>query len=252
MTAISFTIEQRPVERLLNDLEQRQFPFAMALTLTTMASKIRVAEQDEMRRVFDKPTPWILRSIRYDRATKQNLQARVYVNDDGVTSEGRAVTVIRNQIKGGARGQKPYERRLTRAGVLPRGWVTVPGNGERLNSYGNLSQGRIVQILSAARAFTESGFNVYQGPSKRSSKVVDRMFVSRGPGMWAGRRQHLPAGVWIRSGRGGRKIRPVLLFLRQASYRPRFDFQGVAQQQMDREFRQTFMESMARALATAR
>lgn len=248
---ISLTVDPKPVEQMLTDVERRQFPFAMALTLTTLAAKIRWAEQEDMRRVFDRPTRWTVNSVRYDRATKQKLQAKVYILDEAAKGTAPA-TYLGTQIAGGQRGQKRYERRLSRAGVLPRGWVTVPGSGERLNQYGNLSQGRIVQILSAARAFTESGFNVYKGPGARSSKVVDRMFVSPGPGMWFGRMNRLPAGVWIRSGRGGRKVRPVLLFVRQASYRPRFDFQGVAQQLMDREFRETFMESMARALATAR
>jgi hypothetical protein len=68
------------VKRLL-DAQQRQMPFAVALALTRTAQDVKRAEQAEMRGVFDRPTPFTLNSLFTKPATKQSLEARVWVKD---------------------------------------------------------------------------------------------------------------------------------------------------------------------------
>jgi hypothetical protein len=255
MALISLDIDTKPVERRMTQDARRQLPFAMALTLTTLAKQAQAAEKEEMKRVFDRPTRWTLNAVRIQPATKRSLQSRVFLVEDA--SKGTAAAdYLAPQILGGRREQKRYERRLSRAGVLPRGWVTVPGEAVPRNKYGNVSQGRIVQMLSAARAFGESGYDANPTGSARSRRAqgrsgADRMFVSRGRGMWFGRRQTLPAGIWQRMGRGGRRVRPLLLFVRAASYSPRFDFQGVASKVVRGNFEEVFVSSLRRAMGNA-
>src|ERR1035441_633525 len=72
------------VSRALNLCETvlRQLPFATAKALTRTAQLIKAAEVDEMRRVFDRPTPWTLNSVFITPATKDNLIARVWLKQD--------------------------------------------------------------------------------------------------------------------------------------------------------------------------
>ncbi len=58
-------------------------------------------------------------------------------------------------------------------------------------------------------------------------------FISRGPGMWYGRLQHLPRGIWARRGIHGSDVVPVLLFVPSAKYGQRLDFFGIAHRVID-------------------
>ncbi|MBC2676904.1 hypothetical protein [Pseudomonas baltica] len=61
----------------LTEIEQRQIPFATALALTETAKLIKSSIEDEMRAVFDRPTPFTMNALRLIPATKQKLEARV-------------------------------------------------------------------------------------------------------------------------------------------------------------------------------
>jgi len=72
-------------ERNLTDIERRQLPYAVALTLTETAKGGRLEVQREMNRVFDRPMPYAKRGVVYDMATKQNLTAAVLVTGDNTS-----------------------------------------------------------------------------------------------------------------------------------------------------------------------
>jgi hypothetical protein len=44
----------------LTDIEQRQIPFATVLALTETAKLVKARLEDEMRSVFDRPTPYTM------------------------------------------------------------------------------------------------------------------------------------------------------------------------------------------------
>lgn len=48
----------------LTDLEQRQLPYVIALSLTETAKQVKDRLELEMRTVFDRPTRWTLNSLR--------------------------------------------------------------------------------------------------------------------------------------------------------------------------------------------
>jgi len=52
--------------------------------------------------------------------------------------------------------------------------------------------------------------------------------------------------------RRGRKIEPILIFIRPAIYAKRYDFYGVAQKIVRNRLDKHFDEALRRALATAR
>ena len=124
---------------------------------------------------------------------------------------------------------------------MPRGWYAVPGAGARLDAYGNISRGQIVQILSQLRAGTE------RGSLRHMAKGDDRKAISsrrRAQGRAGGeflampeRRGKLKPGVYLLQGRDfgarigyGRSARlvPVLVYVRQVAYARRLDWYGVA------------------------
>ena len=120
---------------------------------------------------------------------------------------------------------KRAERVLQQTGYLPAGWVTVPGQGARLDASGNMSSGQLMQILSQLRAQTTAGYTRNMAHGKRGIKAQERAggrFFVIPPG---GKTQ---PGVYQREFMG-RGITPVLIFVRAATYSPRLGMERIAQ-----------------------
>ncbi len=226
----------------------RQMRYATARALTYTAQDVKAAQVAEMGRVFDRPTPWTLNSVFVRPATKANLSAIVWLKDQA--SKGTpAEKYLAAQIEGGPRRMKGFERALMRAGLLPTGWMAVPGSAAKLDSYGNMSSGQIVQILSAMKAFGEQGYSANRTAVsiKRRGKKLPQFFVGR-PGGGG-----LPRGVWQRlTFAHGSKIKPVVIFVRGPRYRPIYRFYEVSERTISRVFPGHMERAAAEAMATAR
>jgi hypothetical protein len=233
---------QEGIKRL-DDIGRRQVPFATAVALTKTAQAVKDDLKAEMGRVFHNPTPYTLNSLFMKPATKARPEAVVWLKD--FSFKGIPATkYLAPQIYGGARNAKRSERMLQRMGLLPDGMYWVPGQGARLNQYGNISGGQITQILSALGASPDQ----FQNRTSRSmQRAMARgsllhYFVAR-PG------SHLRQGVWQRTKRG---VKPALMFVRSPQYQPRLDFFGVAEKTVNREFSAQFEKAFRFALSTQR
>lgn len=236
-----------------------QMPFALARALTRTAQDVKAAEEKEIAKVFDRPNPYTLRAVYLRPATKQSLQARVWLKDGK-----RPEHYLLPQIEGGSRPRKRFEDILVKAGYMSASERAMPGEGAQLDSYGNMSRGQIVKIISQLKAFNLAGSDGNATNSKRSKakRVKEQYFLSRGKGValgggsWKGgnKSQHLPRGVWVRRSFGawGTAIKPVLVFVDRANYKRRFPFFEVAERTIDVRFPVHFKASFEDALRTAR
>ena len=205
---------------------------AKALTFTALA--IRDAEKAEMQRVFDRPTPFTLNSLYVKTATPIALTARVWFK--GIRGDWHYLIP---QVEGGDRRLKMFEKHLQRAGILPVGMFVVPGAGLKLDQYGNIPGGKIVQLLSAVQALPEVGYlaNKSRRRGARRNRKTDNIFAGRPhPGM--------PLGVWQRSLSG---LKPLIVFVKRPQYRKRFDFYGIARNVAEREFNNQFLRALRSA-----
>lgn len=235
---------------------------AAVQALNWTAADAQVEVQNEMRKVFDRPTPYTIRGVGVWRAKAGDLVARVGLKD-GAGKGTPASRFLAPQVYGGERGMKRFEKALERIGALPSGWRVVPAQGAQMDAYGNMSRGQIVQILAALQAFGEQGYKANMDAKGRarlargSKRSYGRVyFVSHGrgwrhgTGSWKhGRNQHLPAGVWMRQSGGlGTALRPVLIFVKSTTYRPRLSFHKVVTDYARREFGTKFERAMRRQL----
>lgn len=125
---VKLDFDAQDVQRQLMRLEEREIPFAMALTATRTAKAAQLALKDEISRVFDNPTPWILNSTYILAAKKSDPKAVVYAREWGGTP---APTTLTPQIEGGERQYKRSEGALRAGGYLPNGWQVAPGPGAK-------------------------------------------------------------------------------------------------------------------------
>lgn len=239
------------------DQSVKQASYALMQALNKTAEQARGEIQTEMKRVFDRPTPWAVDSLRIKYAQREKLIAAIaYKDKNSVESSS---SMIEPHVNAGQRHFKGMEARLNRAGFLPAGWNAVPGAAAQLDSYGNMSKGQITQLLNVLGTYTEAGYN------KANSKTVERLakgnakkniygfayFVNRVGN--AGRGRHLAPGVYQRVVTGhGSSLKPVLMFVKRALYKPRLDFYGIGQRVVQRDVAGNFRTAFEAAMRTAR
>lgn len=256
----------------LKDFSERRLRGTVATALTRSAVAVRNEMQRKMDAALDRPTPYTRRNLRYTGATAKGLQASVgfdivasqdmYGKVTGYTDMGKGQTPVgkymHDQIEGGPRREKRFEVALRRVGILPAGWFAVPGERAKLDGYGNQSPGEIRQILSwfdAAELVAGSRQNMRaagrakraKGTSKkagfeyhviRPGQVAKRSWARNtsavGPSRSRGTHKMQPGIYRVTQHALGRQIAPVMIFVKSASYKPRWDFYGDAKREVDR------------------
>lgn len=227
-------------------LSRDQLPFAVALAATRTAQKVRSNEIAVMRKRFDRPTPWTLRSLYLRAATKAEPEAVVWFKDWAPKGAPAGKYLI-PEVYGGPRSTKGLERALAGRGWLRPGQYLVPASAAPLDPYGNVQRRLITQIMSGLRAFSEVGYSANATASRRSRRKghAERFFVGTVDGTEA---------IWERRRFGfGVGVRPLFLIVDRAPrYRVRFPFFRVAEHTVKAHYERIFASALAEAIQTAR
>lgn len=223
-------------------VEQR-VPAGVVRAVNDTAFGVRGAWQREATRVFDRPVALTRNAVLVAKAGSgfsgaaaqfragrdaSAVEARIYLRDDAFKGTP-PVKYLFPQVQGGLRNAKRFERALRAAGVLPPGMVAVPGSAAKLDAHGNLSSGTITRILSQLRASPDALQNASSSArSRRSRKRGGAYFGVRE------RRGNLVPGVYERVQFAfGSAVRPILIFVDRASYRPRYHVFDIGQRYID-------------------
>lgn len=229
------------VQEQLKRLSQDGIKQAASKALNDTAFKARKAVQDTMKSVFDRPTPYIVKSVQVKMATPDSLVAEIaptYMGGKGVDPQ----KILAAQALGGSRRDKRSEKALRAAGILPNGFQTAipqdpfPGSDD---GRGNLRGPFLVQLISYFQAFSEVGSKSNM-TKKRKEKLANRgitqngyktingfvYFVAYGR-LRGGRTSHLKPGIWAKSGTHGSNVKPVLMFVRSPNYTARLSMEEI-------------------------
>ena len=234
------------------DLRRDQVPYAAKLALDATAKATKAAEIEEMKRVFDRPTPYTLNAIYTKNATTQNLEARVWLKDESMVAVNPHY--LTPQSVGGTRPVKRFEQMLRQVLVVPEDFVAVPGNAAKLDQYGNISRGQIQQLLAYFQAFYLGNQSSNMSQKKRD-KLAKGTKTKQGYTYFVGRPGggRLPPGIWQRFQFAmGTAIKPIIIFVDRATYRKRLDWYGVANRVYAETFLPEFRAGYAKAMQTAR
>lgn len=213
-------------ETMLKQVQQvpKQAAFAFASALTEQARAIANELPGQMSSALDRPTAFTLRGVFFTRAQKDNLQAVVGIKD-------AQAEYLQWQVDGGVRA--PTRQALK-----------LPGDVQ-LDGYGNIPRSLIKQLVARAQA----GRRATKSQQRRFgvSREVDLFYGEPGDGR--------PAGIYKRvrvNGDRGHLV-PVVVFPKtSATYRQRFDFWGVCNQQALAELPGRLDDGLDRAMASAR
>lgn len=241
------------------DTIDRQISRQTAKALSETAKQAREAVTAEIGRVFDRPTPFTMRSVFYRGASVDRgiPYAQVFLKTDRAHKGSAATDYLLPQVQGGGRELKRSERLMRRAGVLPPGMIAVPGRDAKRDAYGNMSRGQLVQVLSWLQAFGQQGYGANMTERRRKSLAKDRVgrktgkltkgfeyFLLREP-----RNGFLP-GVYQKVRYGDRVVpRIILVFVKAPAYRPRLPFHDTVRRVVSEQFGPNFMAAAKKSAA---
>lgn len=244
---------QKALEQTLDKLSGKEAAQGYAKALEDTGHQTRRVLINELKQVFDRPTPFIYNSPKFLPVSPEKLSLSVKPTIDARNqpSKGGKVGVdpqyiLQAQAYGGSRADKRSEVALRRAGILPAGFQTVipqvpyPGSDD---GRGNIRGAFMAQLISYLQASGEQGYRANM-KAKAKAKIEDRTrysqisnrkdvslirgrvyFVSKG--ITGG--SHLPPGIWAKTGTHGAEVKPVLMFVRRASYVQRIDLDRVVE-----------------------
>ena len=216
---------------------------AIAKALTDAAFEARKTIQANMDTSFDGVTPYIKRSIQVDKATPDKMVATVepkYMGGKGVDPQN----ILWASIYGGRRKHKASENAFRLAGILPRGYSIVPGGACPVDRYGNIRGSFMIQLITYFQAAGEQGYKANmtikrkaklakEGRTANGYKTINGViyFISQGelPGGkgvhdQANRTIHLHPGIWSKTGIHGSDVKPIIMFVKEPTYKTRLDF----------------------------
>jgi len=231
----------RAIAEQIGNVPKKMIPYAASTALTRVARQAATVDlPEQMRKVFDRPTSFVLNSLRFVPASKDNLTARVLVKDDAASGAIAPEKPLLAQEQGGERAHKRFENALRYAGVLTAGQFAMPGKGIDLDASGNVKGAEVRTILTALKKIRAASATRDRKTGKRlrkGRKLANSMFVGKPNG--GGR----PEGIWRRE---GQRLRPLFIFTDQApDYSRRLDFEGAVQRVALERFRPEFERAVS-------
>lgn len=224
----------------LTDLQRRKLPLITAMALTFTAKLVEDAERREMRRVFDRPVDWTLNALYTKPATRGDPRASVGFKDwaSKGTPAGR---YLRYHIDGGPREHTGFEMAMRRAGVLPNDRYAVPTSRLRLDGHGNVPKGLHTKVLSDLGASSDPTQNRNPGRKSRGRLRHLKFFAISTPTKDRG--SVMAPGIYLQVGASTHQQILMWAFVRQPTYRKRFDWAGIAQRTIDTGFAKAFRQA---------
>lgn len=246
--------------------QQKQVRYAASRAINNVAFAVNAEIKEEMKRAFKGgATPYTLSAFKIIKASREDLTATVALRLDSGGKARSYDKTLKHLFTGGTRTWKGMEGAFRRLGVLPNGYMLVPGDACPLDSFGNPPRALIVQLISYFNAFGEVGYKANMTDKRRAKlakvgrsasgyKTIGgvQYFVSRGRGMWYGRPQHLPAGIWAKTGVHGVDVKPIFMFVRTGHWRQFIDLQRIGQQVVGKRWQQEFERELAVAMRNAK
>lgn len=167
----------------------KQYPVQASRALETAIDKtareIKDAIKQALPQVFDRPNPYTMNSLRIQPTKNHNMQASVLFKEPGRMTNHYLVPQVL--------GMNPT-RRLKGFEWVLGGKPYIPGRNAQLDQYGNISNGKIRQILSVlGKAEHIAGYaaNMTARSQGRNKKPRDYVWLPNGRGK-------LPPGIYER------------------------------------------------------
>ena len=223
MIDISVRTNLKEIERKLTRFAAQQVPFAAAQALNAIAKQVQVAEDQNLKKVLDNPTPFTLRSIGVRGANRANQTAIVFMRDIAAAYLAPYQFGGLNKLNGKA--------------------LLEPIN-VRVNQYGNLPRSKLQSLKGRKDVFI--GRITFKKTGKTVSGVWQRPPIGT---RRSGRRGSTGNINVIDGARTGLKL--LIRFADAHEVTQHLAYMSVAKQTIAKSFNREFGRALSRAIATA-
>ena len=242
---LSIRTDAASLLRGLTTFQREQLPFITAYALTTTGQMAIDAHKREMRRVFDRPVDWTVNSLFLTPAKKQDPNPFIRIGFKDFASKGTpAGRYLQWQINGGGREHKRFEKALIAAGTMLPGQYAVPTRRLVLDAHGNIPRGTITKILSDLQSSRDPTQNRNTARRGRGKLRMLAFFAITRPG------SGLAPGIYLNIGPGQQIL--VIAYVRQPTYRKRYDWTGITKRAVEQGFAPAFRHAVQFATRTGR
>jgi hypothetical protein len=221
--------------RAAMDKEAARIKVLLGRTANELAFLAREAVQEDMKRVFDRPSRYVLNGMRIIRVPKDGgADAAILTWKDPEIGDIATGKIVRAQVEGGQRRAKRFEAFLAKVLGLPANLQVVPARGQRLDANGNLTGKATRKIIDGLKAAAE----------KRDHEGLRYILIR------TQQRRGLRPGIYTRSARG--KIKVLALFIAPPAYRARFAPADVARRVVVQQSGAVWVQALTRTLPDRR
>jgi hypothetical protein len=223
--------------------QKDQFPFALSKALTATAWDAYWDIRSQLPIIFDRPTPWTIKAMYVQKATKHSLYAELGYKE--WAHKGTAsVKIMGHFVRGGTRPFKRSEKLLQQKSLIPKGHFLIQSKAATKNQYGNIPASKYNQMLSGVGAQLDTAQRSSRTSARRKTRNnAQRFFVGTPRG---GNRAF---AVYERL-RG--KLRPLFMVSARASYKPRYNIRRMVETTIRQNFERNLNVAMEYAIRTAK
>lgn len=238
------------LRKAFEGFSERRMRSVAATAATVAVRDIERGWRDQLVERFDRPTKATREATFVATANPQTMEATVGIKDMA-GARGRAPAEwLSTEEEGGSRYVKRFEMALQNKGAMLRGWSAVPSKFAKLDSFGNVSRGQIVQVIAQLGAQFSPGYQqvISRSATKRAQKALlsGNQFVA----FPRKTRNGLEAGVYQRR---GDKLVPIFFFVPRVRYGKRISLIDFAKEQAPKllgaNVERAFSESLGRLWA---
>ena len=203
----------------LESVSKKKWPHLISQTTKSVSEKVKNKLKQEMPAYLDRPNPYTINSLFAFYGNKSKPESTVKWKRSKGTSAGHYL-VPQVDGQGIKRPLKPFERKLQSLGLMPKGWVSVPGQDMRTDPYGNIPAPTLYKIV---RGVTQTKIKVSKKGKVINGTTNGGYYVSfDGSGV--------EAGIYERKKTAfGEALRLVIAYIPEARYKRKFPFYGIGQ-----------------------
>lgn len=255
--SISLNVKMSGLQELRAELlgfSERRIKAAAATGLTRTAKTLAGDWQKDINAKIEQPMAQTKKAVRIEPARANKLSAKVALKDAARAGGMSPNDYLQQHERGGSRLVKKFERALIASGAMPQGYITVPGKAADRNSYGNVSRGTIIAVISQLGHDFSPG---YQRTISRDAARRARSQARHGKRylvMPVGNQSGVNPGIYVRG--ADRMLRMVFAFKRVVQYSRKLTLHEAAKESrvqsiVAKEFDRAISESLARMRARA-
>jgi hypothetical protein len=194
----------------------------------------------EIKKVFNHPTPFIIKSVRVRKSTKSKegghrrySDAWVFINDEAKKGDPPAKYLFA-QVQGGERPTKKFEASLMNIGRLSHGGFLVPARNMSRDKFGNISKETMTRMLSDLIG------------NKTGGKLGQKFIINTA----SNNKKSL--GVWLRDDKN-RGLTPVLIWKSALrGYKKALKMQDIAHAIVECRYHVYFKKRLENAIRTSK